>query len=107
MKEAIVLPEINVTDKMMNVKEGGKKQRVSSSIKSPSQILPLKEHLVKQMSEVNHPRSISEHTYESKEIESKVSSQISLRQALEESLPKKVTQIKLRAKNLMRQVEQQ
>ena len=70
--------------------------------------MPLKEHLVKQMSEAEHARSASEHTYESKDIESKAApSQISLRQALEESLPKKVTQIKLRAKNLMRQVEQQ
>jgi len=36
MKEVIVLPEINVTDKMMNSKEGGKSLRVSSSIKTPS-----------------------------------------------------------------------
>ena len=43
------------------------------------------------MSEANHVRSVSEHTYDSKDIESKVPSQISLRQALEESLPKKVT----------------
>lgn len=60
------------------------------------------------MSVASHARSISEHTYDSKELDSKAPlSQISLRQALEDSLPKKVTQIKLRAKNLMRQVDQQ
>lgn len=61
--------------------------------------------MLKQMSAASYARSVSEHTYDSKEIESKAPSQISLRQALEESLPKKVTQIKLRAKNLMRQVD--